>query len=43
MPVSGKDKLFRNELDFIQSAHKKSVRKAYSDLIVLLEKASSRN
>lgn len=43
MPVSGKDKLFRNELDFIQSAHKKTVRKAYSDLIVLLEKASSRN
>ncbi|MCR4733855.1 MAG: AAA family ATPase [Treponema sp.] len=39
MPVSAKDRLFRNELDFIQSAHKKTIRKKYSDLISLLEKA----
>lgn len=40
MPVSGKDKLFRGELDFIQGAHKKSVRKNYKELIELLEKAT---
>ncbi len=42
MPVSGKDKLFRNELDFIQTAHKKSVKKAYEELIILLNKASGK-
>ncbi len=41
MPVSAKDRLFRNELDFIQTAHKKTVRKKYEDLIALLEKACS--
>ncbi len=43
MPVSAKDKLFRNELDFIQSAHRKSVRKAYRELIEILEKATGKN
>ena len=43
MPVSAKDKLFRNELEFIQDAHRKSVRKNYSELIELLEKAAGRN
>ncbi|MCR4952693.1 MAG: AAA family ATPase [Treponema sp.] len=41
MPVSAKDRLFRNELDFIQTAHKKTIRKKYAELIVLLEKACS--
>lgn len=41
MPVSGKDKLFRIELDFIQDAHRKTVMKKYADLISLLEKATS--
>ncbi len=43
MPVSAKDKLFRNELEFIQDAHRKSVRKNYQELIDILEKASSKN
>ncbi len=43
MPVSAKDKLFRNELEFIQDAHRKSVRKNYSELIELLEKATGNN
>lgn len=38
MPVSGKDKLFRNELEFIQEAPRKVVRKNYCELIELLEK-----
>ena len=42
MPVSAKDRLFRNELEFIQDAHRKSVRKNYSELIELLEKATNR-
>ena len=42
MPVSAKDRLFRNELEFIQDAHRKSVRKNYSELIELLEKATGR-
>ena len=41
MPVSGKDKLFRIELDFLQDAHRKTVMKNYSELISLLEKATS--
>ena len=41
MPVSAKDKLFRMELDFIQDAHKKSIRKNYAPLISILEKATS--
>ena len=43
MPVSAKDRLFRTELEFIQDAHRKSVRKNYSELIELLEKAAGRN
>ncbi len=43
MPISAKDRLFRNELEFIQDAHRKSVRKNYSELIELLEKAAGRN
>ncbi len=43
MPVSAKDRLFRNELEFIQDAHRKSVHKNYSELIELLEKAASKN
>ena len=43
MPVSAKDRLFRNELEFIQDAHRKSVRKNYSELIELLEKAAGKN
>lgn len=39
MPVSGKDRLFRTELEFIQDSHKKTVRKNYAELIALLEKA----
>ena len=39
MPVSAKDRLFRNELDFIQNAHRKVVRKKYAELINLLQKA----
>ena len=42
MPVSGKDRLFRTELDFIQSSHRKTVRKAYSELIDILERACSK-
>lgn len=42
MPVSAKDRLFRNELDFIQDAHRKSIRKNYKELIEILEKASSK-
>lgn len=41
MPVSGKDKLFRNELDFMQGAHRKTILKKYSDLIDVLKKATS--
>ena len=43
MPVSAKDRLFRSELEFIQDAHRKTVRKNYSELIELLEKAAGRN
>ena len=43
MPVAAKDRLFRSELEFIQEAHRKSVRKNYSELIELLEKAAGRN
>ena len=43
MPVSAKDRLFRSELEFIQDAHRKSVRKNYSELIEILEKATGRN
>ena len=43
MPVSGKDKLFRYELDFIQSAHRKSVRKNYRELIELLERITNKS
>ena len=43
MPVSAKDRLFRNELEFIQDAHRKSVRKNYAELIEILEKAAGRN
>ena len=42
MPVAAKDRLFRTELEFIQVSHKKTVRKAYADLIGILEKACSR-
>jgi len=40
MPVSAKDRLFRNELDFIQNSHKKTIRKKYGELIEILQKAS---
>ena len=43
MPVSAKDRLFRSELEFIQDAHRKSVRKNYSELIEILEKAAGKN
>ena len=42
MPVSGKDKLFREELDFIMDSRPKTVRKQYEPLIFLLEAATSR-
>ena len=42
MPVSGKDKLFREELDFIMDSRPKLVRKHYEALIFLLEAATSR-
>lgn len=41
MPISGKDKLFRNELDFMQDAHRKTIVKNYAELINVLEKAAS--
>lgn len=41
MPVSGKDRLFRDELEFILDSRPKIVTKHYSDLIILLEKATS--
>ena len=40
MPVSGKDRLFRAELEFIQDSHKKTVRKQFAELIEILEKAT---
>lgn len=43
MPVSGKDKLFRHELDFIQTAPAKAVKKSYQELINILEKCTSIN
>jgi hypothetical protein len=43
MPVSAKDRLFRSELEFIQDAHRKTVRKNYAGLIEILEKAAGRN
>lgn len=39
MPVSGKDRLFRTELEFIQDSSKRTVRKNFAELIDLLEKA----
>ena len=42
MPVSGKDKLFREELDFIMDTRPKTVRKQYEPLIFLLEAATSK-
>ena len=39
MPVSGKDRIFRNELEYIQDSHKKNIRKQYRPLIELLERA----
>ena len=42
MPVSGKDKLFREELDFIMDSRPKLVRKHYEPLIFLLEAATSK-
>ncbi len=42
MPVSGKDKLFREELDFIMDSRPKIVRKQYEPLIFLLEAATSK-
>ena len=42
MPVSGKDKLFREELDFIMDSRPKLVRKHYEPLIFLLEAATAR-
>ena len=42
MPVSGKDKLFREELDFIMDTRPKTVRKQYEPLIFLLEAATAR-
>ena len=42
MPVPGKDKLFREELDFIMDTRPKTVRKQYEPLIFLLEAATSK-
>lgn len=42
MPVSGKDKLFREELEFIMDSRPKIVRKQYEPLIFLLEAATAR-
>lgn len=42
MPVSGKDKLFREELDFIMDSRPKLIRKHYEPLIFLLEAATSK-
>lgn len=42
MPVSGKDKLFREELDFIMESRPKLIRKHYEPLIFLLEAATSK-
>lgn len=42
MPVPGKDRLFHNEIEFIQDSHKKTIRKNYGELIEILEKACVR-
>lgn len=42
MPVSSKDRLFRDELEFITSSRPKTIKKQYADLISILEKAAGR-
>ncbi len=42
MPVSAKDRLFHLENKFIQSSHRKTIRKNYGELIKILEKACIR-
>lgn len=42
MPVSAKDKLFRMELEYIQTAARRSVRASFRELITILEKACSK-
>ena len=39
MPVSAKDRLFHNELEFIKDSSKKTICREYSELITLLTKA----
>lgn len=41
MPVSGKDRLFHNEIDYLLNLSPKDIAKNYKDLISLLEKAVS--
>lgn len=43
MPVSAKDRLFHLENKFIQSSHRKTIRKNYAELINILEKACTRS
>jgi predicted ATP-dependent endonuclease of OLD family len=39
MPVSAKDRLFHNEIEYLLDSNKKTVQKEYSELITILEKA----
>lgn len=41
MPVSAKDRLFHNEIEFLIDASSKSVKKEYNELLTILEKACS--
>lgn len=41
MPVSAKDRLFHNEIEYLLDSNKKTIQKEYSELIKILEKACS--
>ena len=43
MPISGKDRLFHEEYDYIQSLNEEEKRKSYPELISIIEKACSKN
>jgi hypothetical protein len=41
MPISGKDRLFHAELEYMNNEDEDVIKKKYSQLIVILEKACS--
>ena len=43
MPIAGKDRLFHEEYDYIQSLNEEEKRKSYPELISIIEKACSRS